>query len=53
MTDVIKHCGPEDEGFFLIKPGFKHRRLPIIDLEAGGQPMFSDNKQKRKKRKEL
>ena len=43
MTRVIKHRGPDDEGFwkdgFI---GFGHRRLAIIDLtSAAHQPMIS------------
>jgi len=44
MADVIKHRGPDDEGFFLDKEagvGFAHRRLSIIDLNNGHQPMRS------------
>lgn len=48
MADVIKHRGPDDEGFFLDKEagvGFAHRRLSIIDLKNGHQPMkcFDEN----------
>ena len=47
MTDIIGHRGPDDEGFFIEKNiGLGHRRLSIIDLETGDQPMFSDDKQK-------
>jgi len=47
MTDIIQHRGPDGEGFFVEKNiGLGHRRLSIIDLETGEQPMFSDDKQK-------
>lgn len=41
MTDVIRHRGPDDEGFYTKGPlGFGFRRLSILDLSsAGHQPM--------------
>ena len=40
MCDVLKHRGPDDEGYYLDKNiGFGHRRLSIIDIEGGHQPM--------------
>ncbi len=45
MTDVIAHRGPDGEGFFIEKNiALGHRRLSIIDLECGSQPMFYDDK---------
>ncbi|WP_349408349.1 asparagine synthase (glutamine-hydrolyzing) [Pseudalkalibacillus sp. SCS-8] len=44
MTDVITHRGPDDEGHFYdehIRFGF--RRLSIIDLEGGNQPLSYEN----------
>ena len=40
MTGAIVHRGPDAEGFF-VRPGiaFGHRRLKIIDLSGGAQPM--------------
>src|SRR5215467_14052978 len=44
MCDVIRHRGPDDEGFFL-----KHgvalgmRRLAIIDLAGGAQPISGED----------
>ncbi|MCL4730077.1 MAG: asparagine synthase (glutamine-hydrolyzing) [Planctomycetes bacterium] len=40
MTDALAHRGPDGEGAFLA-PGVAlgHRRLAIIDLEGGRQPM--------------
>ncbi len=47
MTDIIRHRGPDGEGFFMEKNiGLGHRRLSIIDLKTGDQPMFSDDGQK-------
>ncbi len=45
MTEVITHRGPDSDGFFsddTISMGF--RRLSIIDLEAGDQPIFNEDK---------
>src|ERR1700740_606681 len=40
MADTIVHLGPDDEGYFLDGPlGFGFRRLSIIDLAGGHQPM--------------
>src|SRR6476646_2597136 len=41
MTDSIAHRGPDDEGYFFSGPlGLGFRRLSIIDLSGGHQPMF-------------
>ena len=40
MARSIAHRGPDDEGFFIAGPvGFGFRRLSIIDLAGGHQPM--------------
>ena len=40
MTETLIHRGPDDEGFYISGPlGFGFRRLSIIDLEGGHQPM--------------
>jgi asparagine synthase (glutamine-hydrolysing) len=40
MTDSIAHRGPDDEGYFISGPvGLGFRRLSIIDLAGGHQPM--------------
>ncbi|MFZ2052745.1 MAG: asparagine synthase (glutamine-hydrolyzing) [Candidatus Aminicenantales bacterium] len=40
MADRIKHRGPDDEGHLLEGPvGFYHKRLSVIDLVTGHQPM--------------
>ena len=40
MTKSITHRGPDDEGYFIDGPlGFGFRRLSIIDLSGGHQPM--------------
>ncbi len=44
MTGALRHRGPDGEGFHL-EPGlgFGHRRLAIIDLDGGHQPMFNED----------
>lgn len=45
MTDAIVHRGPDDSSFFTEAPialGF--RRLSIIDLAGGRQPMLNDDR---------
>lgn len=46
MMALLKHRGPDDEGFFIDKNiGLGHVRLSIIDLTSlGKQPMFSSDK---------
>ena len=47
MAEVITHRGPDSEGFYTdesISMGF--RRLSIIDLEGGTQPIYSQDKSK-------
>ena len=40
MTDIIAHRGPDAEGFFVDnRAALGHRRLSIIDLSGGKQPM--------------
>ena len=44
MTDVLAHRGPDGEGVRVEGPvAFGHRRLAIIDLVGGIQPMTSDD----------
>ncbi len=45
MTDIIKHRGPDGEGFWTNSfIGFGHRRLSVIDLSPlGHQPMQNDD----------
>ena len=45
MTEVITHRGPDSDGFFndeYINMGF--RRLSIIDLDSGHQPIYNEDK---------
>lgn len=42
MGRVLKHRGPDDDGFFIDGPvALGHTRLSIIDLSTGSQPMSS------------
>jgi asparagine synthase (glutamine-hydrolysing) len=44
MNDTLVHRGPDDEGFYVCKEiGLGHRRLSIIDLAAGHQPMTNED----------
>lgn len=45
ITDIISHRGPDESGLFRGRGvGLGHRRLSIIDLASGQQPMYSDDK---------
>jgi asparagine synthase (glutamine-hydrolysing) len=44
MNDLIYHRGPDDEGFYLKKNiALAMRRLSIIDLNTGNQPISNEN----------
>jgi len=44
MTDIIAHRGPDASGYFIGKNiCLGHRRLSIIDVSAGKQPMYNEN----------
>jgi asparagine synthase (glutamine-hydrolysing) len=44
MADTLQHRGPDDEGFYSCGPvGLAHRRLSIIDLEGGHQPLSNED----------
>jgi asparagine synthase (glutamine-hydrolysing) len=44
MTGSIAHRGPDDEGYFVSGPiGLGFRRLSIIDLAGGHQPMSDED----------
>ena len=44
MRDVIKHRGPDDVGIFVDdRVGLGHRRLSIVDVAAGHQPMTNED----------
>lgn len=45
MTDRIHHRGPDDTGLFIGKGvGLGHRRLSIIDLHTGRQPIGNEDR---------
>jgi len=44
MTDCMVHRGPDDSGYFSDGfVGLGHRRLSVIDLESGHQPMSNED----------
>ena len=44
MTNSLRHRGPDEAGFFIEeKVGLGHRRLSIIDLSTGRQPIFNED----------
>lgn len=46
MADTLKHRGPDDEGYYINKTqdfGLGFRRLSIIDLKTGHQPISNEN----------
>ena len=46
MADALRHRGPDDEGFWRAKDGsigLAHRRLSIIDIETGHQPITNED----------
>jgi len=51
MNQKIIHRGPDEDGFFFesnenVSIGMAMRRLSIIDLASGKQPIYSQDKQK-------
>jgi asparagine synthase (glutamine-hydrolysing) len=45
MTGVLAHRGPDADGFYIEQNvGLGHRRLSIIDLEGGKQPIFNEDR---------
>jgi len=46
MRDVMTHRGPDDQGMFINaragRVGFGHRRLSIVDVASGHQPMTNE-----------
>jgi asparagine synthase (glutamine-hydrolysing) len=45
MNDSQRHRGPDDDGYH-VEPGvgLAHRRLSIIDIATGQQPMFNEDR---------
>ncbi len=47
MTSCLKHRGPDGDGYYIgSNIALGHRRLSIIDLATGQQPIFSEDKSK-------
>ena len=45
MCDAIRHRGPDDDGFYVNGPvGLGMRRLAIIDLKSGKQPIHNQDR---------
>lgn len=45
MTDSLTHRGPDDAGYYLARPvALGHRRLSIIDVSGGHQPIFNEDR---------
>ena len=45
MTHALRHRGPDDEGLFCDdNVALGHRRLSIIDLKGGHQPIFNEDR---------
>lgn len=45
MTTALSHRGPDDDGLYVDGPiGLGHRRLSIIDLAGGKQPIFNEDR---------
>ena len=45
MASALAHRGPDDEGFFFSDPGVAlgHRRLSIVDVDGGHQPLTNED----------
>jgi len=44
MTDAVRHRGPDADGFYIADGiGLGHRRLSIIDLATGDQPLANED----------
>ena len=42
MRDILQHRGPDDSGVFVDRNiGLAHRRLSMVDVAHGEQPMFN------------
>jgi asparagine synthase (glutamine-hydrolysing) len=47
MTDCISYRGPDGEGFYVKENvALGHRRLSILDIDTGNQPMYNHDRSK-------
>ena len=45
MADCLSYRGPDEEGYFFEENvGLAHKRLSVIDLKTGKQPLFNEDK---------
>ena len=45
MTESLRHRGPDDAGYYIDhQAGLGFRRLSIIDVQGGHQPLFNEDK---------
>lgn len=45
MCDLIAHRGPDGEGYYVNQNiALGHRRLSIVDIKGGAQPMYNESK---------
>ena len=45
MANRIQHRGPDGDGYYVNESvALGHKRLSIIDVDKGSQPMFSSDK---------
>jgi len=45
MADCLSYRGPDEEGYYFEENvGLAHKRLSIIDLKTGKQPLFNEDK---------
>jgi asparagine synthase (glutamine-hydrolysing) len=45
MTEMVHHRGPDDDGYYCSNGiGLGQRRLSIIDIEGGKQPVYNEDK---------
>src|ERR1041384_3795875 len=45
MRDILRHRGPDDDGIFIDgRVGLGHRRLSIVDVGGGHQPMTNEDR---------